>query len=145
MGYRIKPGAGTCDSPLLICMPSRERDAIEYLRRQSREEHPARAAAASVAAPGWCTLAAFRCGIAHRYSSSWYPAHDLTPFFNLASKRQASLETSRFSYANATQRSEAVCNAGARVSALVTSFLECIEISVCVRVYVYTNSRRGGL
>lgn len=32
-GYKIRPGAGTCDSPLLICMPSRERDAIEYLRR----------------------------------------------------------------------------------------------------------------
>lgn len=36
-GYKIKPGAGTCDSPLLICMPSRERDAIEYLRRPKRE------------------------------------------------------------------------------------------------------------
>lgn len=49
-GYKIKPGAETCDSPLLICMPSRERDAIEYLRRSKRESTLTRAAAASVAA-----------------------------------------------------------------------------------------------
>lgn len=39
-GYKIKPGAGTCDSPLLICMLSRERDAIEYLRRPKPRKHP---------------------------------------------------------------------------------------------------------
>lgn len=41
-GYKIKPGAGTYDSPLLICMPSRERDAIEYLRRPKQESTLAR-------------------------------------------------------------------------------------------------------